>query len=168
MNPLKRLDNQQELCDLQGKICVEVGVYRGDFAADLEKCLPERLFLVDCWEHQDTNYDDPANLTNEGQIDNYLYTEKRFASNKHVELIKAYSVEASFMFADEIIDLVYIDANHEERACHNDIVCWWPKIKVGGWICGHDYAWPSVQNALKRFNRPVVPLTRDSWGIQKV
>jgi hypothetical protein len=167
MNPLRRLDNQQELSDLTGKICVEVGVYRGDFAKTILLSNPAKLYLVDCWEHQATAYDDVANLSDVRQNENYIFTQERFAGDARVELIKGYSMEASYMFSDEVIDFVYIDANHSAEACLNDMICWWPKIKIGGWITGHDYAWPSVRDAIRRFRRQEIPLTRDSWGIQK-
>ena len=169
MHPLRKLDGT-EFQDIQGKICVEVGVYRGDFAQHIANCLTEKLYLVDCWEHQDS-YDDVANLPNDQQMDNYMFTKARFAGNNHVELIKGYSSEASLLFAEGVIDFVYIDANHSEVACYSDLVVWFHKLKIGGWICGHDYTWPSVQAAINNYCIPrdysYIQLTRDSWGIQR-
>ena len=40
---------------------------------------------------------------------------------------------------DEYFDLVYIDADHTYESVKDDIAAWFPKVKPGGWITGHDY-----------------------------
>jgi hypothetical protein len=49
------------------------------------------------------------------------------------------SVLAARRFADNSLDFVFLDANHSFTGVSADIVAWWPKIKPGGWLCGHDY-----------------------------
>ena len=49
------------------------------------------------------------------------------------------SVEAATLFPDEFFDLVYIDAAHDMKNVVNDIKAWWPKVKIGGILAGHDY-----------------------------
>jgi len=49
------------------------------------------------------------------------------------------SVEASTMYEDKSLDLVFIDGNHQFDAVCKDISTWKPKVKKGGMICGHDY-----------------------------
>jgi len=46
-------------------------------------------------------------------------------------------------FPNMFFDFVYIDADHLEPQVKNDCQNWWPKIKPGGIICGHDYNEPS-------------------------
>jgi len=48
------------------------------------------------------------------------------------------SLTASQIFADHILDLVFIDADHRYDAVKADIDNWLPKVKVGGIISGHD------------------------------
>ena len=36
-------------------------------------------------------------------------------------------------------DAIYIDANHTYEAAKQDIELWYPKVRKGGMICGHDY-----------------------------
>ena len=40
---------------------------------------------------------------------------------------------------DSSIDMVYIDANHNYDSVKRDLGLWGPKVKQGGFICGHDY-----------------------------
>jgi methyltransferase family protein len=41
--------------------------------------------------------------------------------------------------ADESCDFVYIDADHSFDAVTVDLRTWYPKLKVGGVMSGHDY-----------------------------
>ena len=36
-------------------------------------------------------------------------------------------------------DLIFIDGDHSYDGVRNDILSWFPKIKIGGFICGHDF-----------------------------
>jgi len=40
---------------------------------------------------------------------------------------------------DEELDFVYIDANHEYEYVKKDLISFYPKVKDGGLIAGHDY-----------------------------
>jgi hypothetical protein len=42
-------------------------------------------------------------------------------------------------YEDNSIDFVFIDGGHEYEQVYSDIIAWLPKIKVGGYISGHDY-----------------------------
>ena len=48
------------------------------------------------------------------------------------------SETAASIFADEILDMVFIDANHLYPSIKKDIEIWLPKVKEGGILCGHD------------------------------
>lgn len=47
--------------------------------------------------------------------------------------------EASAVVLDGSLDFVFIDADHSEAAVRDDIACWQPKVRSGGWLGGHDY-----------------------------
>ncbi len=40
--------------------------------------------------------------------------------------------------ADASLDIVYIDGAHDVESVEADLRAWMPKIKQGGWLCGHD------------------------------
>jgi hypothetical protein len=69
-----------------------------------------------------------------------------------VEAHRALSVEAAPAFHDESLDFVFIDAAHSFEAVTKDLDAWWPKLRRGGLIAGHDYTYsPSVREAVDAF-----------------
>jgi predicted O-methyltransferase YrrM len=78
---------------------------------------------------------------------------KNTANVRHVvNARKLDSVSASKLYKDESLDFVFIDADHTVEAVLNDIHHWFPKVKRGGHIAGHDYFNdPGVQKAVRTF-----------------
>lgn len=62
-----------------------------------------------------------------------------FAKNRR-QVMRMHSELAAERIPNESLDFAYIDADHRLEACTQDIAVWWPKIKPGGFLCGHDYA----------------------------
>ena len=57
-----------------------------------------------------------------------------------VTVIIAESVRAAQLFANNSLDFVFIDGDHAEEAVVLDINTWWPKLKKGSMLAGHDFA----------------------------
>jgi len=41
--------------------------------------------------------------------------------------------------ADQMADIIFIDADHRYSQVRNDILNWYPKLKDGGLLCGQDF-----------------------------
>lgn len=63
------------------------------------------------------------------------------------------SVKAATAFSPRSFEFVYIDAAHDYDSVKADIHAWWPIVKIGGYIGGHDYSesWPGVVRAVDEF-----------------
>jgi predicted O-methyltransferase YrrM len=61
------------------------------------------------------------------------------------------SAASAQMFDDESVDFCFVDASHVAEDAQRDIEAWWPKIKPGGIIGGHDYSWGSVRGVTNAF-----------------
>jgi predicted O-methyltransferase YrrM len=72
---------------------------------------------------------------------------------EYVIQVVADSTKASKMFEDDSLDFVFLDAAHEYVPVKQDIAVWWPKIKPGGILAGHDYDYifPGVVKAVNEF-----------------
>ena len=64
------------------------------------------------------------------------------------------SVEAAKKTLFESRDFVYIDAGHDYENVMADMNAWWPKIRHGGVLCGHDYQfrWESMKGLVMAVN----------------
>ena len=49
------------------------------------------------------------------------------------------------------LDFVFIDADHSYNGCLVDIRTWFPKVRTGGYVCGHDCEHPDVKRAITEF-----------------
>jgi len=63
-----------------------------------------------------------------------------------VNIIEDFSENAAKEFSDEYFDVVWIDAAHDYENVIKDIDSWYPKLKKGGFILGHDYPEPTDPN----------------------
>jgi predicted O-methyltransferase YrrM len=62
------------------------------------------------------------------------------------------SIDGSYMYEDESLDFVFIDASHEYVDVKADLIHWYPKVKNGGVFAGHDYpAYTGVKTAVDEF-----------------
>jgi predicted O-methyltransferase YrrM len=68
-------------------------------------------------------------------------------------VLRGDSADSAASFAAESVDVVWIDADHETPAVLRDIDAWWPKLAPNGVMGGDDWAFGSVQAAVReRFN----------------
>jgi predicted O-methyltransferase YrrM len=61
------------------------------------------------------------------------------------------SVAAAEAFEDRSLDFIFLDARHTFDAVCQDLSAWWPKLRPGGLLAGHDYAWSGVRAAVDAF-----------------
>jgi hypothetical protein len=45
-------------------------------------------------------------------------------------------------------DVLYVDGDHSALGVYSDIMAWYPKMPNGGIVCGDDWDWPTVQDAV--------------------
>jgi predicted O-methyltransferase YrrM len=63
------------------------------------------------------------------------------------------SLEASQDYEDNSLEFVFLDAAHDYKSVTEDIKAWYPKVKSGGILSGHDYepGWSGVVAAVDEF-----------------
>ncbi|NQU09280.1 class I SAM-dependent methyltransferase [bacterium] len=140
----------------------EIGVWKGDHAAEILGCLqPKRLYLVDPWRPTDRY--STFNRERWGIVKWMLWNrvdwdgicrrvQRRFDGCSNVTILRMTSGEAAGKITAKL-HFVYIDGNHDYQAVAEDLASWWPRIRVGGLLCGHDY-WsrqPGVIKAVEEF-----------------
>ena len=135
-----RLELPQHLVDTG---CITKGIEVGSFEGTYSKYILENwtghLFLVDVWRKLDEEeYIDGSN-----QIDAKTTIGKVFDNLSGLEdrstIIRTTSQRASHMFNNNFFDFVYIDANHKFEYVFDDMILWYPKLRPGGIMAGHDF-----------------------------
>ena len=116
------------------KTAVEVGIFEGNFSILLlENTALEKLYCVDSWLQK---YMRPRVDAKKIQATSL----NRLQAHKdRVEILNMDSLEAAKQIEDESIDFIYIDADHRYEPVKADLNAWWPKVKTGGCLAGHDY-----------------------------
>lgn len=90
------------------------------------------------------------------------------------ELLRLTAEEAAPRIPDGV-DFVFIDGNHMADYVRADIERYWPKVRPGGWLTGHDYVmvpgWcevqPVVDDFVRRHPEGTLRVIGGSWAIQK-
>jgi hypothetical protein len=118
---------------------VEVGSFKGDFAKEILEQWPGILYLVDPWrEMKEEEYDDISNMKHQGKVYEKTF-ENLTGFEERALMMRMTSDQAAELFPDRSLDFVYIDANHTYEHVKNDIMLWYPKVKIGGILAGHDF-----------------------------
>jgi len=113
-------------------------VAEGYFSFFLLDHWPGTCYLVDPWKVQNV----PGYSVHGDHDQNARYQRvlKRADDYKGRAAVLRYtSLKAATLFGPGTMDFVYIDANHTLESTREDILLWWPKIKPGGILAGHDY-----------------------------
>jgi hypothetical protein len=130
----------QKLNDINAKNAVEVGVFKAQFSKHLLENWGGILWMVDPWR---------AFEEGEGYVDASNHKQHQTAYLEAMQNIEGYESRAFMLrglssdmasrFEDGSLDLVYIDGNHAYEWVKEDIELWWPKLRKGGVLAGHDY-----------------------------
>lgn len=122
-------------------VFVEVGCWLGHSVSYLSQKVKHKpnvkIYAVDL-------FDDSYALKKHKHLDGIRYdifmkNIQEFKAGEIVIPIKGLSWEVANNFDDASVDFVFIDACHSAVAVKKDIDAWFPKVKKGGIISGHDY-----------------------------
>ena len=117
----------------------EIGTFKGEFSKEILQNWGGTLYMIDVWrplsseEYLDASNHDAHKTAYSDTMNSINGFEDRGV------MIRAASKIASRIFSDESLNFVYIDANHAYDYVVEDIEVWFPKVKKGGYLCGHDY-----------------------------
>lgn len=144
-------------------IACEVGVFKGEHALQILKNLNvKKLYLIDPYKE----YNDYKDYRKDSNNYHNLKEVKKAARkclkkfDEKIVWVEKFSNKA-LRDINEKLDFVYIDGNHETPYINNDIQNFFPLIKYGGIISGHDYSsdFPDVINTVfelsKKINKPI-------------
>lgn len=166
------------------RVMAEVGVWKGDFAADVLRAAShmELYYMIDPWANL-PDWNKPFNVKPEvfAEIYREMDAKTAFAGHKR-RLLRGRTKEVVGMIPDGSLDFAYIDGDHTLRGITIDLIKMWPKIKSGGFIGGDDFTTTTWQHDVKfeptmvcpfsvyfaeAMNIPIVALEHGQFLIQK-
>ena len=152
-------------------VVAEVGSFEGAstllfalFAKQVHSIDP---YLTGSAEEQASGIFDDFNLKAE---QTFVDRCKSYSYNNIIKIRKT-SMEACPDFATGSLDCVYIDGEHNYEHINNDITNWYPKLKKGGILSGHDYdphhsaTIHSVLTRLNLLNDTFTTYPDTSWSV---
>ena len=131
---------------------VEVGVFEGFLTHQVLKYVkPSKYFLIDPHLKYDDGIGELSGFTQEmwDEVHNSLI--RKYKDNPVVKIVRKTSIEGASEIPDESLDFVYIDGDHRVESVFNDISAWYPKVRVGGIVSGHDFSEHPVKSGVYRF-----------------
>lgn len=155
--------------ELEFKTGAEIGVYKGQFT---EKFCEQgiKMYAIDNWAVY--QYEGKTYHTQERQDILFEKTKKRLSRYKDCVVIRKNSVDAAIDFERGSLDFVYLDSDHAFRGIADDIFEWYGRVRSGGIVSGHDYAYTGTNskdaNAYRTFCHvgPVVDAFIKAFNIE--
>jgi hypothetical protein len=150
-----------EMCEYMKARKVELGIMWeiGSYAGESAEVFARYFATVHCadpWDFIDKEI--------EGSFDERAQAAGNVFKHKGFSLVEVLPV------ADESLDFAYIDGDHSYEAALADIKAWWPKIKPGAFLGGHDYvSFVGVKQAVASFFRREADrvFSDESWICRK-
>lgn len=158
---------------------IEIGCWFGKSSLYLKEKISEcnslvALTFVDTWlggkgEPEETL----VNQMGKDYVHNIFLSNINKVIHSPTDVLKADSVNASRWYDDEYFEFIFIDAGHRDWQCYDDMVAWFPKLRNGGTIAGHDADYPDVLRSVERFcaennlEYKILPSPEHCWIIEK-
>lgn len=106
---------------------VEVGVFKGEFSHQILSQWNGNLIGVDIYN----------NGTEKDIMAEALLKNEQFVKSGRYRILVCDQLRAVPLVPSGL-DFVYLDAEHSRKAVAQGIKHWYPKLNIGGLMCGHD------------------------------
>jgi len=129
-----------------GMLALELGSWCGRSSSAIASVVKETggtLYCIDRWDV----YPDDTNCTGtlsqialvHDVLSVFRANMKMLGFHDVVVPMVGEITRATRLIADNCADLIFIDADHRYSCVKQDILNYWPKLKIGGVLCGRDY-----------------------------
>ena len=141
MNPIKAFVEFVNQNQKNGMVVAEVGVYDGATTKEYVNIIKEnegKLYVIDWFMGNEnvTGYHQFDETKKNSVLDTFKNNVSYFLDI--IEILDGKSEDMISFIPDNSLDICFIDADHRYTNVYNDIKMLLPKIKKGGFICGHD------------------------------
>jgi len=120
------------------KIC-ELGIFEGDNFMQMIAHEPSLAIAVDTWNNDGVHQSSDATYTKQELNNQYQSFQSKVEDFSFVKVLKMDTVEAADEFRNNFFDFVYVDADNSYESAYKNITTWYPKVKFGKFLAGHNY-----------------------------
>jgi len=124
---------------------VEIGSWMGKsscfMAENIKAYAPHiKFYCVDIWTGSPHKPEQQAIVQKHGGsiYKCFLHNMADAGVLDYVVPLQLSSLDAVSLFKEKSLDFVFVDGDHRAGACLADMNAWWPKLKSGGVLAGHD------------------------------
>lgn len=155
----------------------EIGVSRAITSCSILQCCPNvsKLYCIDSYkpyvDFLKEPYDDiPAYYMDEKEINFIKITAyhniKYSGCEGRINFLEMDSTEASKTIEDNSLDFIFLDAHMTKEDMDKDLKDWYPKVKNGGLISGHDWNCSATVKSVREFieNNNIDPFVSEFSG----
>lgn len=137
---------------------LEVGSWVGESALAFLGGAPKdsKIYCVDHWEGSASDW--TCHIAKEVNVWDWFLKNTEELIGVSIFPVKGDSVQAAQDLGEsQELDLIFLDADHDEAAFAADLKAWERHLALNGVLCGHDYCgeFPGVVNALEAFLGPL-------------
>ena len=156
---------------------VEIGAWLGKstsyMAVEIANSGKQIKFdAIDTWEGSKGSWDEKDYNLNEPY---QKFLDNIDSIKEFINPIRGWSYDVVDKYEDKSLDFIFIDGAHDYESVKRDIKDWFPKLKKGGTIGGHDYNekdWPGVVQAVNEYfgekNIKVIRNNTGSWVFKEM
>lgn len=118
----------------------EVGVWRGDnFRRMIRPSCIVSAWAIDAWDTEILERSLNV-VSNQALNEQYYNTMVQLCkTDKRVRVFRGDSLKAAKILNGLKFDFIYIDADHTYEGCLADLIAYYPLLRNGGILSGHDY-----------------------------
>jgi len=153
------------------KFGCEVGIWKGLLSNKLLSNFPNmELYMVDAWlpQRRPWNQQKMLGIMKDAYENTVSFHRRRI-------ILVGKSTQVVHLIPDGVLDFVYIDADHSKQSVLEDLDHWYPKVRSGGFVGGHDYLarykkFPGCTEAINEWTKKhEYSFTHNltNWGFQK-
>jgi len=114
----------------KGGVGIELGVLHGHYSEIiLKRSNLDFLISIDAWAI--------PNWSNSKEHNETIQRLSKFGCRSII--LQTQFNTAARLITNNFADFIYIDGYHDYKSIKRDIKIWWPKLKKGGILSGHDY-----------------------------
>lgn len=141
-----------------GDVFVEIGSFKGKSASAMAVNIANsnkkiKFYCVDTWqgseEHQKNQSAEDEDVVNGTLYD--VFMKNTEPVKEYITPLRKSSLDAAKDFEDGSLSFVFIDAAHDYENVKKDIEAWYPKVKKGGVLGGHDWFHQPIKQAVYEF-----------------